>query len=84
METSTEGPVVCLGPYQTPRSADSRKNCMLTCIICQESQLVKHYGPAMVLAAFVQKSTVHCRTRNKSRSINTLKFVKHSLCSSNF
>ncbi|XP_029032051.2 E3 ubiquitin-protein ligase UBR2 [Osmia bicornis bicornis] len=34
-----------------------------TCILCQENQAVTATGPAMVLAAFVQQSTVLCQNR---------------------
>ncbi|XP_039295359.1 E3 ubiquitin-protein ligase UBR2 [Nilaparvata lugens] len=46
---------VALGPHQTPRVNTERT---YTCILCQEDQAVILDGPALVLAAFVQKSTV--------------------------
>lgn len=38
---------------------------VLTCILCQEEQEVKARGPAMVLAACVQRSAVLTQTRGK-------------------
>lgn len=52
---------VCLGPKQTSRVFPKKS---YTCILCQEDQTVTADGPALVFAAFVQKSTVLCRNRN--------------------
>ena len=46
---------VCLGPGQ---AAPSRPSHRRTCILCQEETSLEAGQPAMVLAAFVQKSTV--------------------------
>ena len=51
---------VALGPHQTSRICDKKTD---TCILCQEDQMVTSSGPAMVLAAFVQQSTVLCQNR---------------------
>ncbi|KAM6915827.1 E3 ubiquitin-protein ligase UBR2 [Xenentodon cancila] len=53
---------VCVGPRRVG-GADHRQ--LVTCILCQEEQEVRGGGRAMVLAAFVQRSTVlsknyHC------------------------
>ncbi|XP_061661493.1 E3 ubiquitin-protein ligase UBR2 [Syngnathoides biaculeatus] len=47
---------VCIGPTRVARGAERRQ--LVTCILCQEEQEVKCHGRAMVLAAFVQRSTV--------------------------
>ncbi|XP_056148374.1 E3 ubiquitin-protein ligase UBR2 [Lampris incognitus] len=54
--------VVCVGPWQSVR-ADRRQ--LVTCILCQEEQEVKGQGRAMVLAAFVQRSTVLSKNRRR-------------------
>ncbi|XP_075234618.1 ubr1 ubiquitin ligase [Lycorma delicatula] len=59
-ETSEKTPI-CLGPNQTARVNNERT---YTCILCQEDQTVSINGPALVLAAFVQKSTVLCHDRS--------------------
>ncbi|GLH05833.1 E3 ubiquitin-protein ligase UBR1 [Gryllus bimaculatus] len=59
----SEGPdshAVALGPHQSVRAAQQRAH---TCILCQEDQAVTADGPALVLAAFVQQSTVLSRVR---------------------
>lgn len=57
---------VALGPYQTSSSTYDNK---FTCILCQEQQLVTHDSQAMVLATFVQKSSVLCQLRNSLENI---------------
>ncbi|XP_054260913.1 E3 ubiquitin-protein ligase UBR2 isoform X2 [Macrosteles quadrilineatus] len=52
---------ICLGPNQTSRFCQKKT---YTCILCQEDQAVTAEGPALVYAAFVQKSTVLSRSRN--------------------
>lgn len=59
-EYNEEAPVA-VGPRQTARQAEEKT---YTCILCQEDQSVTVAGKAMVLAAFVQQSTVLCQTRN--------------------
>lgn len=59
-EIIDESPI-CLGPKQTTRLCPKKT---YTCILCQETQTVTADGPALVYAAFVQKSTVLCRNRN--------------------
>lgn len=58
---------VALGPHQTTPSTFDNK---YTCILCQEEQLITHDGQAMVLATFVQKSSVLCQVRINSDNIN--------------
>uniref|UniRef100_A0A8C9SSU5 E3 ubiquitin-protein ligase n=1 Tax=Scleropages formosus TaxID=113540 RepID=A0A8C9SSU5_SCLFO len=53
--TSPDTASVCVGPR---RSRPSEKRLVVTCILCQEEQEVREDGRAMVLAAFVQRSTV--------------------------
>nr|XP_012219062.1 PREDICTED: E3 ubiquitin-protein ligase UBR2 [Linepithema humile]XP_012219063.1 PREDICTED: E3 ubiquitin-protein ligase UBR2 [Linepithema humile] len=60
-ESSQEGSPVALGINQTNRLFEQRA---YTCILCQEDQIVTENGPAMVLAAFVQQSTVLCQRRS--------------------
>uniref|UniRef100_A0A8C0UYB7 E3 ubiquitin-protein ligase n=1 Tax=Cyanistes caeruleus TaxID=156563 RepID=A0A8C0UYB7_CYACU len=73
LDTSTSGvhensPVIsdakltALGPEQT-RVAEPRQ--VVMCILCQEEQEVKVDSRAMVLAAFIQRSTVLSKNRNK-------------------
>ncbi|RZF37437.1 hypothetical protein LSTR_LSTR013673 [Laodelphax striatellus] len=57
----TEKSPVALGQHQTPRVNTERT---YTCILCQEDQAVILDGPALVLAAFVQKSTVLSHRRS--------------------
>ncbi|XP_075902159.1 E3 ubiquitin-protein ligase UBR2 isoform X1 [Nelusetta ayraudi] len=53
---------VCVGPRRVG-GADSRQ--LVTCILCQEEQEVRGHGRAMVLAAFVQRSTVLSKNRRR-------------------
>lgn len=46
----------------------SPAHCKGMCILCQEEQEILHSGRAMVLAAFVQRSTVLSQSRRKSLS----------------
>uniref|UniRef100_A0A8B9GGR5 E3 ubiquitin-protein ligase n=1 Tax=Amazona collaria TaxID=241587 RepID=A0A8B9GGR5_9PSIT len=73
LDTSTSGvhensPVIsdakltALGPEQT-RVAEHRQ--VVMCILCQEEQEVKVDSRAMVLAAFIQRSTVLSKNRSK-------------------
>lgn len=59
-EVVDESPI-CLGPNQSTRVCLEKT---YTCILCQEDQTVTVDGPALVLAAFVQKSTVLSQQRN--------------------
>lgn len=54
---------VCVGPRRVG-GADGRQ--LVTCILCQEEQEVRGQGRAMVLAAFVQRSTVLSKNRRRS------------------
>lgn len=51
---------VALGPNQTSKPIIEQQ---YTCILCQEDQTVSADGPALLLAAFVQQSTVLCQHR---------------------
>lgn len=53
---------VCVGPRRVG-GADGRQ--LVTCILCQEEQEVRGHGRAMVLAAFVQRSTVLSKNRQR-------------------
>lgn len=54
--------LTALGPEQTKVTAQRQ---VVTCILCQEEQEVKVDNRAMVLAAFVQRSTVLSKNRSK-------------------
>ncbi|KAG7462626.1 hypothetical protein MATL_G00186810 [Megalops atlanticus] len=60
--TSPDAALVCLGPRRT-RLSEKRQ--VVTCILCQEEQEVRADGRAMVLAAFVQRSTVMSKNRHR-------------------
>uniref|UniRef100_A0A8C9W3E4 E3 ubiquitin-protein ligase n=1 Tax=Scleropages formosus TaxID=113540 RepID=A0A8C9W3E4_SCLFO len=60
--TSPDTASVCVGPR---RSRPSEKRLVVTCILCQEEQEVREDGRAMVLAAFVQRSTVMSKNRRR-------------------
>lgn len=57
---------VALGPHQTTSSIFDNR---YTCILCQEEQLVTHDSQAMVLATFVQKSSILCQVRSSSENV---------------
>ncbi|XP_011482545.1 E3 ubiquitin-protein ligase UBR2 isoform X1 [Oryzias latipes] len=54
---------VCVGPR---RVGGSERRQQVICILCQEEQEVSGRGQAMVLAAFIQRSTVLSRNRHCS------------------
>nr|XP_020477956.1 E3 ubiquitin-protein ligase UBR2 isoform X1 [Monopterus albus] len=54
---------VCVGPK---RVSGAERRQLVTCILCQEEQEVKGHGKAMVLAAFVQRSTVLSKNRHRN------------------
>lgn len=54
---------MCVGPRRMG-GADRREP--VTCILCQEEQEVRSQGRAMVLAAFVQRSTVLSKNRQRT------------------
>ncbi|XP_034041636.1 E3 ubiquitin-protein ligase UBR2 isoform X3 [Thalassophryne amazonica] len=58
---------VCVGPR---RSGGGERCQVVTCILCQEEQEVRAYGRAMVLATFIQRSTV--QSKNRSRPLPDL------------
>ncbi|KAM8859992.1 E3 ubiquitin-protein ligase UBR2 isoform 2-T2 [Spinachia spinachia] len=54
---------VCVGPRRVG-GAEQRQ--LVTCILCQEEQEVRGQGRAMVLAAFIQRSTVLSKNRRRN------------------
>lgn len=54
--------LVALGPHQTRFAEQSQ---LVTCILCQEEQAFSVDNKAMVLAAFIQRSTVFSKNRAK-------------------
>ncbi|XP_034933670.1 E3 ubiquitin-protein ligase UBR2 [Chelonus insularis] len=60
---------IAVGPNQTARLAEEKT---YTCILCQADQSVTVSGDAMVLAAFVQQSTVLCQTRSEPDEPNPI------------
>ncbi|XP_037086448.1 E3 ubiquitin-protein ligase UBR2-like [Pollicipes pollicipes] len=66
---------VCLGPRQTARPAAAAE---YTCILCQATEQVSSTRPAMVMAAFVQLSTVLSRDR-ASQAPNPVLYVPSNL-----
>uniref|UniRef100_A0A8C2ZTY2 E3 ubiquitin-protein ligase n=1 Tax=Cyclopterus lumpus TaxID=8103 RepID=A0A8C2ZTY2_CYCLU len=54
---------VCVGPRRVG-GAEHRQ--LVTCILCQEEQEVRGQGRAMVLAAFIQRSTVLSKNRRRN------------------
>ncbi|XP_008292060.1 E3 ubiquitin-protein ligase UBR2 isoform X2 [Stegastes partitus] len=54
---------VCVGPR---RLGGAERRQLVTCILCQEEQEVKGHGRAMVLAAFVQRSTILSKDRSRN------------------
>ncbi|XP_014208989.1 E3 ubiquitin-protein ligase UBR2 [Copidosoma floridanum] len=65
LSESLDETLVALGPRQTNRFCHEKS---FTCILCQENQPVKADLPALVLAAFVQQSTVLCQLPPRERS----------------
>ncbi|KAJ3610249.1 hypothetical protein NHX12_022343 [Muraenolepis orangiensis] len=55
--------LVCVGP-RLPGPGPRRRQ-VVTCILCQEEEEVRANGRAMVLAAFVQRSTVLSKNRTR-------------------
>ncbi|XP_055358375.1 E3 ubiquitin-protein ligase UBR2 isoform X3 [Betta splendens] len=59
----TCAPQVCVGPW---RVGGAHHHQLVTCILCQEEQELRCHGRAMVLAAFVQRSTVLSKDRHRN------------------
>ncbi|XP_015255763.1 PREDICTED: E3 ubiquitin-protein ligase UBR2 [Cyprinodon variegatus] len=59
----TSASQICVGPR---RMGWAERRQSVTCILCQEEQEVRGHGRAMVLAAFVQRSTVLSQNRGCS------------------
>ncbi|CAH1159942.1 unnamed protein product [Phaedon cochleariae] len=57
----TEERPIALGPNQSLRISEEKT---VTCILCQEEEKIAPDGPTMVLAAFVQQTTVLCQYKN--------------------
>lgn len=53
---------ICVGPR---RVGGAERHQLVTCILCQEEQEVRGHGRAMVLAAFIQRSTVLSKNRRR-------------------
>uniref|UniRef100_A0A672TAA7 E3 ubiquitin-protein ligase n=1 Tax=Sinocyclocheilus grahami TaxID=75366 RepID=A0A672TAA7_SINGR len=62
--SSCDSTLVCVGPRRW-RAGGSERRQMVTCILCQEEQEIRTDGKAMVLAAFVQRSTVMSKNRKR-------------------
>ncbi|EFA01832.1 E3 ubiquitin-protein ligase UBR2 [Tribolium castaneum] len=65
-ESGEEQPIA-LGPKQTTRLGIEKT---FVCILCQEEERVTKDGPTLVLAAFVQQSTVLCQYKNNEALTN--------------
>ncbi|TSK42134.1 E3 ubiquitin-protein ligase UBR2 [Bagarius yarrelli] len=61
---SCDSALVCVGPRRW-RARGAQKRQVVTCILCQEEQEIRPDGRAMVLAAFVQRSTVMSKNRKR-------------------
>lgn len=62
--SSCDTALVCVGPRRWRASVGERRQ-VVTCILCQEEQEIRPDGRAMVLAAFVQRSTVMSKNRKR-------------------
>uniref|UniRef100_A0A671L762 E3 ubiquitin-protein ligase n=1 Tax=Sinocyclocheilus anshuiensis TaxID=1608454 RepID=A0A671L762_9TELE len=62
--SSCDSTLVCVGPRRW-RAGGSERRQVVTCILCQEEQEIRTDGKAMVLAAFVQRSTVMSKNRKR-------------------
>lgn len=69
-ECSESSSPVASGNNQASSNLPEEKT--YTCILCQEDQAVTATGPAMVLAAFVQQSTVLCQHRGNTEEPDPL------------
>ncbi|XP_028846030.1 E3 ubiquitin-protein ligase UBR2 isoform X2 [Denticeps clupeoides] len=58
----SDAALVCVGPR---RMRVSERRQVVTCILCQEEQDIRADGRAMVLAAFIQRSTVMSKNRHR-------------------
>uniref|UniRef100_A0A672PN98 E3 ubiquitin-protein ligase n=1 Tax=Sinocyclocheilus grahami TaxID=75366 RepID=A0A672PN98_SINGR len=61
---SCDSTLVCVGPRRWRAGGGERRQ-VVTCILCQEEQEIRTDGKAMVLAAFVQRSTVMSKNRKR-------------------
>lgn len=62
--SSCDSTLFCVGPRRW-RAGGSDRRQVVTCILCQEEQEIRTDGKAMVLAAFVQRSTVMSKNRKR-------------------
>ncbi|XP_066553161.1 E3 ubiquitin-protein ligase UBR2 isoform X2 [Amia ocellicauda] len=65
LEHSPSSPDAALLSVGPRRTRVSEKRQVVTCILCQEEQDIRADGRAMVLAAFVQRSTVMSKNRRR-------------------
>ncbi|XP_030626324.1 E3 ubiquitin-protein ligase UBR2 isoform X2 [Chanos chanos] len=61
--SSWDAAPVCVGPRRCRAGGEGRQ--VVTCILCQEKQEIRANGRAMVLAAFIQRSTVMSKNRKR-------------------
>ena len=64
-EAAPEGEPTAVGRNRSPAKDQKNKLTVGPCILCQEQQEVGTDGRAVVMAAFVQKSTVLSKSRGK-------------------
>ncbi|XP_053540498.1 E3 ubiquitin-protein ligase UBR2-like [Ictalurus punctatus] len=62
--SSCDGALVCVGPRPWRARGGERRQ-MEMCILCHEAQEILPDGTTMVLAAFVQRSTVMSKNRKR-------------------
>jgi len=59
------GDMECESAEKEVTETNAEPASVFTCILCQQDTQVKADGPALVLCAMVQKSTIHVRDRNQ-------------------
>ncbi|XP_057197580.1 E3 ubiquitin-protein ligase UBR2 isoform X2 [Triplophysa rosa] len=62
--STCDSTLVCVGPRRWHAGGSDRRQ-VVTCILCQEEQEIRVDGKAMVLAAFIQRSTVMSKNRKR-------------------
>jgi len=70
MEVESGFPV-CLGPNRSPATP---METMYTCILCQEEEELKSEGRTLVIASFIQKSTVLARRKKEGLEMKKEEF----------
>jgi len=63
-QQNSENSTVCLGPKRSPPDLSVPLPSSYTCILCQEEESLTPAANTLVMAAFLQKSTVLSRVRN--------------------